>query len=177
MSREEAFARWLAAHYPEVFGAALTAATKPTKMNLSGWGDALSSIGSAITSTIGTVAKWGSSAISSVANYVLSTQGQQAIGKLADLYVTTRANKDAIGVQLTNLANNNAPAPIATTTNSVTGTTVPLYAPAGQVAQPLTPALSQQLYAAAAQPGGGYMVPLAIGGGLLLFMFMRRKRR
>lgn len=173
---DEQFAQWLATNYPDVFGAVLNAATEPTKP-LAGWGDTLSSIGSAIASTVGKVAEWGGAAISSVANFVTSPQGQQTVAKLADLYVSTQANKDAINVQLSNLTQGNAPAPIATQTNQVTGTTIPIYQPPGAMPQVLTPQLSQQLFAAASQPANNYMVPLAIGGGVLLLVLLTGRRR
>lgn len=177
MRADLAFSSWLATNYPELFGAIYTAATEPTKTGVAGWGDTLSSIGSAIASTVGTVAQWGGSAVGAVANFVSSPNGQATMGKLADLYVSTQANKDAVAIQLSNLARGNAPAPIATTTNTVTGTTTPLYAPPGTVAQPLTPSLSQQLFAAASQ-SSNYIMPLAIGGGvLLLVLFMRGRPR
>lgn len=178
MKPEIAFAQWLADNYPEVFGAALTHAQSPTKMGLAGWSDTLSSIGSTLASAIGGAVKYGSAAVSAVANYVSSPTGQQTIGKLADLYVATKANKDAIGVQLSNVAAANPPAPIVTQTNTATGATVPFYAPPGQPPQVLTPQISQQLLTAAQSGGmGGAMVPLAIGGGVLMLVLLMKRRR
>lgn len=136
------FASWLASNYPEFFEALAAHATNAN--NLSGWTDVFSAIGSGISkaaTTVGTL-------VQRVGDFVSTDDGQKTIQSLANIYLKTQANRDAVRVQQTALSQGAPPAPIIAATQPTTGVTVPMYAPPNQPPTPLTPAVAQQLIAA-----------------------------
>jgi hypothetical protein len=168
------FAGWLAKNYPEFFEAVAAHATNAS--NLSGWTDILSSIGSGI-SKAATVA---GTLVQRVGDFVGTDDGQKTLSSLANIYMQTQANKAALKVQQTAMSQGAPPAPIVTTTQPVTGETVPMYAPPNQPAKPLTPAVTQQLIAGtstATQPDWKNIAMVAIVGASALLVVSALKRR
>jgi hypothetical protein len=160
------FAGWLARNYPDLFEA--MAAHALNENNLSGWTDIFSSIGTGVAKVLDA----GSTLVTKVGDFIGTDNGQKTLAQLTGLYAQTQANKDAVKVQLAQAAANKPPAPITTTTQPTTGTTVPVYAPPGQPATPLTPQVAQNLIAssgasASIMSGNVLTIALVVGAALL----------
>lgn len=150
------FAGWLARNYPDLFEA--MAAHAVNANNLSGWTDIFTSIGSGVSKVL----ESGSTLVQKVGDFVASDSGQKTLAQLSQLYQTSQANKDALKIQLAQMAANKAPAPITTTTQPTTGATVPVYAPPGQPATPLTPQVAQKLIDSRASIMSGNVTTIAL---------------
>lgn len=136
----QAFAAWLSQNEPELFAALAQRAAQSDKgvAGLGDWSSVLSSIGSGI-----------ASAVKNVASYVSSPTGVSSLTSLAQTYLQSQGQKNALQVQLAQAQAGYAPAPIETRYDAATNTYVPTYTPpAGTgagVPVPLTPDLSAQL--------------------------------
>lgn len=158
----QAFAAWLSQNEPELFAALVQRARQrgdAPAAGLGDWSSILSSIGSGI-----------ASAVKNVASYVSSPQGVNSLSSLAQTYLQSQGQKNALKVQLAQAQAGYAPAPIETRYDAATNTYVPIYTPpigtpGAGTAIPLTPDLSAQLLSNAQGADWTRWLPWIIGGG------------
>jgi hypothetical protein len=139
------FAQWLLVNEPELFNALLAR----TPQSVNGIADILSNVAGGITS-----------AAKNVGSFLASDAGIATLGTLGAVYLQSRAQKDAVKVQLAQAQAGQPPAPIQTQPTP-SGTVAPFYYPPNAAPVPLTPQLTQQL-----MPPRNY-TPWIIGGGLI----------
>lgn len=181
-----ALALWLQRNEPELFAALARKVGVPQPPGpgelageLAGWADVFKSVGSAIAtgvSKIGGIAK-------SVGSFIASPNGVNVLSTLGETYLATKAQKQAVEVQLAAAQAGLPPAPIETTFDPATNTYVPIIQnPATGFSQPLTPQISTQLLAelGTARPGFDWRkwAPwLAVGGlGVVLLFWLASSR-
>lgn len=151
----EALARWLAVNQPKVFEALVA---KSRQHQLNGVTDFLKSVGTSF-----------GSAVKSVGSFLSSKDGMATLGAIGGIYLQTKAQKDALKLQV-QLAQAGQPLANIQSTGP-TPSASPIYVdPATGAAYPFTSSLAQQL-----RPKTNWM-PILIGGGLaiaLIFMLRR----
>ena len=175
----KAFAAWLAQNEPELFAAlaerAQSAAPAAGVAGLGDWTSLLSSIGSGI-----------ASAVSNVASYVGSAAGVNSLTSLAQTYLTSKNQKNALQVQLAQAQAAKPPAPIETRYDAATNTYVPVYTPAPTASVPnptpipLTADLSAQLLSQTQGFNWQKWLPWIAGGGaglILLVIVLHSRNR
>lgn len=151
----QAFAAWLQQNEPELFAALLERADRTGVAGLGAWTDVLSSIGSGL-----------ANAVKSVASYVASPSGTSSLTSLAQTYLQSQGQKNALKVQLAQAQAGYTPAPIETRYDAATNTYVPVYTPpAGTAPVPLTADLSAQLLRQSQRFDWNRWLPWIIGGG------------
>lgn len=153
----EQLATWLMKNQPEVFTA--LARRAEGRAQLAGISDFFSSLGTGV-----------ANATSQVGSFLTSEDGLKTLTGLTSVYLQTKAQKDALNLQVKLAQAGQALAPVATTTD-VYGGSQPYYY-GGSVPQPLTSSLAQRL----APRGVSDFLPLALvaGVGLLAILALRR---
>lgn len=169
-------AAWLLKDQPALFvKLAQVTQVVPKNSALGDFTDILSSIGSGI-----------SSAVSSVGNFLTSTQGLQTLATLGSSYLTTTAQKNALNVQLATAAANKPAAPIQTVLNPATGQYQAVYTTVNGQQQVITSNTVPQFYptgaigaqtVAATSGISKYLPYIAVGGGVLLLLVLFSNRR
>jgi hypothetical protein len=156
----DGLAIWLANNHPALFQA--LAARSLERAGFADWSDILKSIGTGITT-----------AVKSVGSYLASSDGVKTLSSLAGSYLTTKAQKDVLNMQVQRAEQGQEPASISYVMDSYTGQATPVYTANGVTAQldlnilrGLTPKPWYQTYA----------LPLAIGGSVLFLMVIYRMR-
>jgi len=149
-SPQEALALWLAQNQPHVFQALMQHSRQ--RAQLSGVTDWLSSVGTSL-----------GGAVKSVGSFLTSQEGIATLGALGTTYLTTRAQRDALRVQVAQAQAGYPPQPVYTVGTDQT----PYYRdPATGQSYPLTSQIANQL-----QPAMNW-TPLLIGGGVLFTILL-----
>lgn len=153
----QAFAAWLQQNEPELFAALLQRADRNGAAGLGAWTDVLSSIASGI-----------GNAVKSVASYVASPAGTSSLSSLAQTYLQSQGQKNALKVQLAQAQAGYPPAPIETRYDAATNQYVPVYTPpvGTGVPVPLTADLSAQLLRQSQGFDWNRWLPWIVGGGV-----------
>lgn len=151
-----AFSEWLAREEPALFDALeREAATKSARLN--GVTDFFKSVGASI-----------STAVTSVAKYVSSTEGIGTLAALGGTILQSKAQQNVLKTQVALAQAGAPPAPIVNGYNA-NGQIVPIYQPtnmpvSNSMLANLAPSFLQQ-----------YALPIAFGGGLLLLFAVLRR--
>lgn len=148
------FAAWLEENEPALFNE-LNRAAIARGAGLAGVSDWFKSVGTTL-----------SSGVSNVAKFLTSDNGLAAVATLGTAYMTTKAQSNVLKTQMNMFQAGMSPAPIQNTIGP-DGQVLPVDARTGQPIIDLSryqPPFLQQ-----------YMVPMLIGGGLLIALFMLRR--
>ena len=154
----EQLAQWLMKNQPDVFTA--LAKQAEGRAQLAGISDFFSSLGTGV-----------ANATSQVGSFLTSQDGLKTLSGLTAVYLQTKAQKDALNLQV-KLAQAGQPlAAVSNTSDVYGGASVPYYYGAG-VPQPLTSSLAERL-----MPRGGsdYMPYIIIAGVLGLAVLALRR--
>lgn len=153
----EQLAQWLLKNQPELFTA--LARRAEGRAQLSGITDFFSSLGTGV-----------SNAATQVGSFLTSEDGLKTLTGLTGIYLQTKAQKDALNLQVKLAQAGQAPAPVANSTDPYGGTLPYYYPPNGGPPIPLSSTLAQRL---APRSTIGDYLPLAVVavglGALLLF--------
>jgi hypothetical protein len=164
------FAAWLMKDQPQLFIELAKSAGIPTAQPLSGFADVMSAFGAGLSSTV-----------KSVGSYLSSAQGQTMLTTLGTTYLATKAQKDALDLQLKQAQAGQMAAPIQTAYNPQSGAYEVLYTAQNGQQVPVTSANQQQLFASGAagvmnQPWFPYAAAAGVAM-LLWFLILRPQRR
>lgn len=161
-------ALWLAKQEPELF---LTLSRRmgliPTTTTLSGFTDVLSAIGSGAMN-----------AVKSVGTFLSSKQGLETLSSLGATYLTAKAQKQALNLQMAQVQAGQTAAPIETVQNASGQYEVQYTTQNGQRV-PLTSQNVAQYMPAAVGATPFYKqtwFPFAVGGGLLMLFLIFNRR-
>lgn len=148
------FAAWLEENEPALFNE-LNRTAVASGAGLAGVSDWFKSVGSTL-----------SSGVSNVAKFLTSGEGFATVAALGTAYMTTKAQGNVLQTQMNLAQAGMSPAPIQNAIGA-NGQIVPIDSRTGQPVIDLSryqPPFLQQ-----------YMVPMLIGGGILIAFFMLRK--
>lgn len=159
------FAAWLAKDQPQLFLALAKNAGVPVQENLSGISDVLSAIGSGL-----------SSAVKTVGSFVTSKEGMTTLSTLATTYLTTKAQQDAVKLQIKQAEAQEAAAPIQTSYNAATGQYEVLYTTKNGQTVPVTSQTANAVLNGGSITSQAWF-PYAAAAGVAFVLFLVLRRR
>lgn len=153
----EQLAQWLMKNQPALFTA--LARQAEGRAQLAGISDFFSSLGTGV-----------ANATTQVGSFLTSEDGLKTLTGLTGVYLQTKAQKEALQLQVKLAQAGQSVAPVANTTDVYGGTAPYYYPPGGGPPQPFTQSLAQRL-----APQGDYTPLILLGVGLgALIIFARR---
>lgn len=152
-------ALWLAKNQPLVFKQLVRESARQGQLR--GVTDWLSAVGSSL-----------SSAVQAAGSFIASPEGMATLGTIGGMVLQTRAQKDALKVQIANARAGYAPVPIESV-GANPNSSIPIYVdPVTGQRYPLTSQVSQSLMPTMTLQS---MLPWLLGGGLILVVLLFRK--